>query len=155
MPLPADKKLLDEPFAYVHTEQGRPSINIADMASGFVSMSQDTAGYIADNFLQNTQNRHPIAYPWATQYAISHFNSSRLNEYIREYTRPSLVQIMACHLIGAKPYCSSDHCEHTSVKSKSKYNNFYTRKCIWKCSLQNGSHFVWEYFIDCFKTTGP
>ena len=28
------------------------------------------------------------------------------------------------------------------VKFKSKYQHFYTRKWVWKCCLQNGSHFA-------------
>ena len=31
--------------------------------------------------------------------------------------------------------------EH-SMKFKSKYKHFHARKCIWKCCLQNGSHFT-------------
>ena len=43
--------------------------------------------------------------------------------YMRHQTRPSLVQIMACSLFGAKPisepmldYCKLDFCEHISMK---------------------------------------
>ena len=28
------------------------------------------------------------------------------------------------------------------VKCQSKYNNFHVKKWVWKCHLQNGSHFV-------------
>ena len=61
----------------------------------------------------------------------------------------SLVQIMACRLIGAKPlsepmldYCQLDPCEHISMKILSKYNNFHWWKCTWKCRLRNGVHLV-------------
>ena len=56
--------------------------------------------------------------------------------YMRHYTRPSLVQMMACRLFGAKPssepmmiYCHLDH-------------RFHPRKCIWKHCLRNGGHSV-------------
>ena len=32
--------------------------------------------------------------------------------------------------------------EQNSVKSLSKFINFHSRKCIWKCRLRNGGHFV-------------
>ena len=61
----------------------------------------------------------------------------------------TLVQIMACRLIGAKPlsepmldYCQLDPCEHISVKILSKCNNFHWRKCTLKCRLGNGVHLV-------------
>ena len=60
---------------------------------------------------------------------------------------PSLVQIMACRLAGAKPL-SEPLLEYfliwtlgkqTSVKHWAK---FHSRKCIWKCRLRNSVHFV-------------
>ena len=69
--------------------------------------------------------------------------------YMCHQSRPSLVQIMACRLFGAKPlsepmldYCKLDTCEHISTKFLSKYNNFHRRKRIWKCRLENGGHVV-------------
>ena len=52
------------------------------------------------------------------------FNSLRPRDaYMRHQACPSLVQIMACRLVGAKPlsepmlpYCQLDHKEHNSVK---------------------------------------
>ena len=54
------------------------------------------------------------------------FNSLRLRDayaYMHHQTCPSLVQIMACRLVSAKPlsepmlpYCQLDHKEHNSVK---------------------------------------
>ena len=62
--------------------------------------------------------------------------------YMRRYTMPSLAQIMACRLTGAKPlsepmlpYCQLDHKEYISVKFhlKLKYviqeNAFETVVC--------------------------
>ena len=56
---------------------------------------------------------------------------------------------MACRLIGAKPlsepmleYCWLDPWEQTSVKSLSKFIHFHLRKCIWKCRLEKGGHFI-------------
>ena len=68
-----------------------------------------------------------------------------------QWTGYALVQVMACHLFGAKllpepilTYCQLDpkEKEQTSVKFKSKYKKFNPRKCIWKCRLRNGGHFV-------------
>ena len=61
----------------------------------------------------------------------------------------ALVQIMACHLFGAKPlskpmlgYCQLNPKQQTSVKFQSKYKTFHSRKYIWKYCLRNGGHFV-------------
>ena len=55
-------------------------------------------------------------------------------------SRPVLVQIMACHLFNAKPqsqptpsYYELYPWEYISVKLEWKYNDFHTRKWIWKC----------------------
>ena len=47
---------------------------------------------------------------------------------------------MACRLVGAKPLsepmlecCQLDPKEHISVKFKSKFEIFHSRKCTWKC----------------------
>ena len=63
--------------------------------------------------------------------------------------QPSLVQMMACRLVGAKPLsepmlknCQLDPKEQNSVKIQSKFIHFHSRKCIWICRLENGSHFV-------------
>ena len=62
---------------------------------------------------------------------------------------PSLVQIMACCLVGTKPlsgpmleYCLLYPWEQTSVEFQSEFKHFHSRKCIWKCRLQNGVYFV-------------
>ena len=54
----------------------------------------------------------------------------------------ALIQIMACHLFGAKPlpepmlaYHYLDSWERISVKSKSEFYHFHWRKCIWNCRL--------------------
>ena len=56
---------------------------------------------------------------------------------------------MACRLIGAKPLpeamlscCQLDPSEQTSAKFESKYKDFHSWKCIRKCRLRNGGHFV-------------
>ena len=61
----------------------------------------------------------------------------------------SLVQIMACRLFGTKPLSEPmldcywlARWEQTSVKFKSNYEDFCSRKCIWKYRLQIGRHFV-------------
>ena len=64
-------------------------------------------------------------------------------------SEPSLVQIMACSLAGAHPlskpmlpYSQLHTKKQTSVKYKSKLIHFHSRKCIWKCRLENVGHFV-------------
>ena len=59
-------------------------------------------------------------------------NSLRPSDaFMHQYTKPSLIQIMACRLMGAKPlsdqmlvYCSLGHWEWTSVNLESKFKLF-------------------------------
>ena len=74
-----------------------------------------------------------------------------------QYNIPTLVQIMAYHLLGATPlsepmlpYCKLDPKEHISVKFYLKFKSFHSRKCTRICRLWNGSHFAltsmcWPY----------
>ena len=62
--------------------------------------------------------------------------------YMRRWTGPSLVQVMACRLFGAKPLPEPklanfqlDSWEQISVKFLLKFHHFYLRKCIWMCRL--------------------
>ena len=77
---------------------------------------------------------------------IPHLLRSKINStptsaaFMRQWTGSSLVQVMACRLFGAKPlpepvwiYCQLDSWEQVSVKFESEFDNFYSRKCIWKC----------------------
>ena len=61
----------------------------------------------------------------------------------------TLLQVMAWHLLGAKPlpepmltYHQLHPQEQTSKKSESKYKTFHSQKCISKRRLQNGGHVV-------------
>ena len=61
---------------------------------------------------------------------------------MRRWTGSSLVQVMACRLFGTKPLaepmlaCSQlDSWEQLSVKFKSEFYHFHSRKFIWKCRL--------------------
>ena len=73
------------------------------------------------------------------------FNSSPPGAaYMRQRTGSSLVQVMSCRLFGAKPlpepmmaYCQPDSWEQISVKFKSEFCHFHSRKCIWKYRLPN------------------
>ena len=54
-----------------------------------------------------------------------------------------------CCLFSAKTlpesvltYCQFNPQQQTSVKFKLEYQNYHSTKCIWKCCLQNGGHFV-------------
>ena len=69
--------------------------------------------------------------------------------YMRQYNILTLVQIMACRLLGAKPlsepmvpYCWLDPKKHISVKFCLKVESFHSRKYTWKCRLRTGGHFV-------------
>ena len=69
--------------------------------------------------------------------------------YMLQWIGSALVQVMACRLFGAKStpepmlaYCKLDLEEQTSMNFESKYKTFYSWKCIWKCRLRNGGHFV-------------
>ena len=70
---------------------------------------------------------------------------------------PTLVQIMAvaCCLLDIKPlfkpmlpYCWLD--PNISVKPYLKFKSFSSRKCTWKCRLQNGSHFISALMCDIY-----
>ena len=57
--------------------------------------------------------------------------------YMRQWTGPSSVQVMACRLFGAKPlpepmmaYCQLDSWEQSSAKFESELYDFHSRKCI-------------------------
>ena len=74
---------------------------------------------------------------------------------MRQWIGSALVQIMACHLFGAKPlskpflgYCQLYPKEQTSVKFLLKYETFHSRKYIWKYRLRNGGHFVWGRWVN-------
>ena len=61
------------------------------------------------------------------------FNSSPPRAaYMRQWTRPAFVQVMACRLFGAKPlpepilaYCQLDSEELITVKYESEFYNFH------------------------------
>ena len=62
--------------------------------------------------------------------------------YMRQWTVSTSVQVMACRLFGVKPlpepmlaYCHVDPREQISVKFKSEFYHFHSRKCIWNCRL--------------------
>ena len=65
------------------------------------------------------------------------FGDNTLKCIYKFRTRPSLLQIMACHLFSTKPlpepmlaYCWFNHWKYISVKFESNYNNFHTIKWI-------------------------
>ena len=69
--------------------------------------------------------------------------------YTRQWTELALVQVKICRLFGSKPlpkpmlaYCLSDSWEPNSVKFKSEFYDFHSRKLIWYVVSQNGGHFV-------------
>ena len=76
--------------------------------------------------------------------------------YMHQWTGSALVQIMACRLDGAKPlselmltYYQLDPKEHISMKFYLKFKCFHSRKCIWKCHLENGIHLVSASVCSC------
>ena len=57
--------------------------------------------------------------------------------------------VMACRLVDAKPLCEPmlEYCwlypyEQALMKYYSKFIHFHSRKCMWKCRVRNGGHFV-------------
>ena len=69
--------------------------------------------------------------------------------YMCQRITSALVQIMACHLFGAKPlskpmlaYCQLDHRNKLQRNFNQNTKIFIHEKCIWKYQLQNGNHFV-------------
>ena len=75
-------------------------------------------------------------------------NSLRLSDaYERQWNKPSLVQIMACRLFGAKPLsepvltcCQLEPKEFYLVKFWSKIKHFHSRQCVSISRLQNVRH---------------
>ena len=105
------------------------------------------------NLLTKLQMSHTASH--STFIAASHADAgpdqriSPSAAYMRLWTGPQLVQVMACRLFGAKPipepmltFCQLDPWEQTSVKCESKYKSFHSWDCIWKCRLRNGGHFA-------------
>ena len=84
--------------------------------------------------------------PHCTGHLITHpsgdHNSLKPRDaFMRHQTRPSLLQIMACRLFGAKPLTEPMyHCQ-LDLWEDIVYQNT-TRKCAFKCRLRNGVHFV-------------
>ena len=69
--------------------------------------------------------------------------------YMRQWIGSALVQITACHLLGAKPlskpvliYCPVDFWEQTSVRSWYENNTFHSGNCLWKYRMRDDGHFV-------------
>ena len=93
----------------------------------------------------------PISVNWSI--GISAQKPCQLTEAEwRIYASVSLViigpLIMAWHQFSAKPWSEailSDQLhprEQKEVQFQSKFKHFYSRKCIWKCYLQNGIYFA-------------
>ena len=76
------------------------------------------------------------------------FNQLRpCDAYMRQYNIPTLLQMMACRLFGAKPlsesllpYCQRDRKEHISVKICLEFKSFHSWKYTLKCRLWNGGN---------------
>ena len=84
---------------------------------------------------------------WALRHGTTrNVNSLRSSDaYMCPWNIPTLLQIMACRLFGAKPlsepmlpYCQLDPKEHISVKFYLKCDSFHERKY----TQWNGGHFV-------------
>ena len=71
------------------------------------------------------------------------------NSRINHSTWSSLAEPKLAH-------CWLDPWEQMSMKFESKYNNFHTRKCMWKCQMQNGGYFAKPQFVKhCIWTLMP
>ena len=83
-------------------------------------------------------------------FTCTHVDSAPVSAaYTRRGAGSALVQVMACRLFGGKPlpkpmlaYCQLDSQEQISERYESEFYHFHSRKCIWKCRLRNGGHFV-------------
>ena len=69
--------------------------------------------------------------------------------YMHQWTRSALVQVMACHLFGAKPlpepmlaYWRLDFWEQISVKLESKFCHFHIKNAFEIAMCQNGGHLL-------------
>ena len=78
----------------------------------------------------------------AYQKAIPLTNLPLVPHLMRQWKVSPLVQIMACRLVGAKPfpeprmvYCQLDAQEQVSMKLESEFYHFHSIKCVWKCRL--------------------
>ena len=81
---------------------------------------------------------------WIWKFSVNSLRPSDI--LMHQYIMPALVQIMACHLFGAKPlsepmlpYYQLDPKEHISLIFYLKFKCFHSRKCTWKC-CQNDDH---------------
>ena len=86
--------------------------------------------------------------------------------HMRQWTGSALVQVMALRLFGTKPfpepmlaYCRLDSWKQISVKIKSIFHLFHSRKCIWYCHLPKwrplcpgGDDLKSTWVITVFKT---
>ena len=98
-----------------------------------------------------TGNHVPVTdAEWAFVHTQLRFNRLQPGDaYMRQSIRSSLVQVMACRLVGTKPlpepvliYSNLKAQEQTFVKLNEKHDAFHQRTCIWKCHLQFIGHFV-------------
>ena len=76
--------------------------------------------------------------------------------YMHHWPGSALVQVMACHLFGAKPlpepmlaYCQVDSWEQISVKFESEFYHFIQENALEIVVCQNGSHFVQGQMSQC------
>ena len=76
-----------------------------------------------------------------------------IDEYIQWWTWWSLVQVMACCLLGTRSFITWTNADLLQtkllgkkiVKFETGYKIVVSGKCIWKCCLQNGGHFGQTY----------
>ena len=64
-------------------------------------------------------------------------------EMLTQWTRPSLVRMMACRLFGTKPVSEpmlTNYLLDTKDQHSSWFNNFHWRTCVWKCRLHIAGH---------------
>ena len=112
----------------------KPDIRASENILGFKLCAE------AEKFFQTSCQRYTLR-------AI--FLQMKIASDLRQHNIPTLLQIMACRLFGAKPlsepmlpYCQLDPTEHISMKFYSKFRSFHSRKYTRKCRLRNGGHFV-------------
>ena len=98
---------------------------------------EPTVTYFADAYIGSSVSmiKHT-----ETDWRIYAYNQIGVSEYMRQWTMPPLIQIIACRLFGAKPLSKPmlTNFQMDPNESSSQFKHFRLRRCVWKCRLQNG-----------------
>ena len=114
------------------------------VSSPIRSLSQESTLDLCMLLRQNTDIKKSTKYEFLDDifHITATFNSLKPSDaYMLHWNKPSLAQIMACHLFGTKPlsetmviFCQLDPKEQYSVKLKSKVKQIKKKKLHFKMS---------------------